>query len=137
MRRRTKIRLGLVIGILLLACIGVLQVTKSEAHRLITAPMETRNLPEEKPAKYDLPFEDITISSADGLKLAGWFVPSQNGAVVILQHGYRSTRQELLNEAEMLSRHGYGALLTTVRAHDMPRRTKISKRLLQIVLFHP
>ena len=45
-------------------------------------------------------------------------VPSQNGAVVILQHGYKSTREELLNEAEMLYRHGYGVLLTTVRAHD-------------------
>jgi esterase/lipase len=35
-----------------------------------------------------------------------------------MQHGYKSTREELLNEAEMMYRHGYGSLLTTVRAHD-------------------
>ena len=35
-----------------------------------------------------------------------------------MQHGYKSTRKELLNEAEMLHRHGYGALITSIRAHD-------------------
>jgi fermentation-respiration switch protein FrsA (DUF1100 family) len=118
MKRTSKIMLSLVVGILLLAVVGALQVTKSEAHDLITAPLETRNLPEETPANYNMPFEDVTVMSADGLKLVGWFVPSQNGAVIILQHGYKSTREELLNEAEMLYRHGYGLLLTTVRAHD-------------------
>ena len=118
MKRRTKITLSVIDGILLLAIIGVLFVTKYEAHRLITAPLATRNLPEETPANYNLPFEDLIVTSADGVKLVGWFIPSQNGAVVILQHGYKSTRGELLNEAEMLYRHGYGVLLTTIRAHD-------------------
>jgi fermentation-respiration switch protein FrsA (DUF1100 family) len=103
---------------LLIVAAGLLSVTKNEAHKLITAPMETRNLPEETPADYDLPYEDVTIQTSDGLNLAGWFVPSQNGAVIIMQHGYKSTRKELLNEAEMMYRHGYGILLTTVRAHD-------------------
>jgi hypothetical protein len=102
----------------LIAVVAIVRVTKSEAHGLITAPMETRNLPEETPANYNMPFEDVAVTSVDGLKLVGWFVPSQNSAVVILQHGYKSTRDELLNEAEMLYRHGYGVLLSTVRAHD-------------------
>ena len=118
MKRANKITLGVIVGILLAAIIGAVLLTKSEAHNLITAPIETRNLPEETPANYDMPFEDVTVTSEDGLKLVGWFVPSQNGAVIILQHGYKSTREELLNEAEMLYRHGYGVLLTTVRAHD-------------------
>ncbi|HCR71782.1 MAG TPA: hypothetical protein DIW23_10090, partial [Anaerolineae bacterium] len=42
----------------------------------------------------------------------------ENGAVIIMQHGYKATRREMLNEAEMLHKHGYGVLLTTVRAHD-------------------
>lgn len=118
MKRTPKIILGTVVGILLIVAAGLLSVTKNEAHKLITAPMETRNLPEETPADYDLPYEDVTIQTSDGLNLAGWFVPSQNGAVIIMQHGYKSTRKELLNEAEMMYRHGYGILLTTVRAHD-------------------
>jgi dipeptidyl aminopeptidase/acylaminoacyl peptidase len=108
----------MVVGILLLAVIGVLSVTRNEAHNLITAPMETRKFPEETPARYGLPYEGVEIMSSDGLKLAGWFVPSQNGAVIMMQHGYKSTRKELLNEAEMMYRHGYGILLMTVRAHD-------------------
>ena len=118
MKRKTRLIVNVIIGILLLAVIGILKVTRNEAHNLITAPMETRNFPEETPATYKLPYEDVEISSSDGLKLAGWFVPSQNGAVIIMQHGYKSNRKELLNEAEMMYRHGYGVLLTTVRAHD-------------------
>lgn len=118
MKWANKVILNLVIGLFLVAAGAVLRVTKSEAHDLITASMDTRELPEETPANYNMPFEDVTVKSVDGLKLVGWFVPSQNGAVVILQHGYKSTREEMLNEAEMLYRHGYGVLLTTVRAHD-------------------
>lgn len=118
MKWANKVILNLVIGLLLVAAGAILRVTKSEAHDLITASMDTRELPEETPANYNMPFEDVTVKSVDGLKLVGWFVPSQNGAVVILQHGYKSTREEMLNEAEMLYWHGYGVLLTTVRAHD-------------------
>ena len=117
MTRKTRLISGSVVGILVLATLGVMNVTRNEAHNLITASMADRNLPEETPATYSLPFEDVMIRSDDGLKLVGWFVPSQNGAVIMMQHGYKSTRKELLNEAEMMYRHGYGILLTTVRAH--------------------
>ena len=118
MKRKTRLLVNVIIGILLLAVVGILNVTRNEAHNLITAPIETRNFPEETPATYKLPYEDVEIKSSDGLRLEGWFVPSQNGAVIMMQHGYKSTRTELLNEAEMMYRHGYGILLTTVRAHD-------------------
>jgi fermentation-respiration switch protein FrsA (DUF1100 family) len=118
MKRTSKyILLGIVV-VFAIAVAGILNVTKNEAHRLLNAPAETRKLPEKTPADFNMTYEDLTITSPDGLKLVGWFVPSQNGAVIIMQHGYKSTRQELLNEAEMMVRHGYGVLLTTVRAHD-------------------
>jgi fermentation-respiration switch protein FrsA (DUF1100 family) len=118
MKRTSKIILSIAASLLLIVVFGILNITRNEAHNLITAPMETRSLPDETPADYNLPFEDVTVTSPDGLKLAGWFIPSQNGAVIIMQHGYKSTRREMLNEAEMVHRHGYGVLLTTVRAHD-------------------
>jgi uncharacterized protein len=108
MKKTSAIVPGVVAGILLIASGGIMNVTRNEAHNLITSPMETRNLPEKTPADYELPFEDVTVTSTDGLKLVGWFVPSQNGAVIIMQHGYKSTRKELLNEAEMMHRNGYG-----------------------------
>jgi uncharacterized protein len=118
MNRVAKTILGLTITILFGAFAGVLWQTRAEALNLLNAPMETRNLPSESPDDYDLPFEDVVITNPEGMALHGWFVPSENGAVIIMQHGYKSTRRELLNEAEMMHRHGYGVLLTTVRAHD-------------------
>ncbi len=118
MKRWLKISLSVLVGTLLLAFGALLWKTHTEAHNLINAPIITRDLPDKTPAEYNLPFEDVTVTNPDGQKLVGWFIPSQNGAVIIMQHGYKSTRSELLNEAEMMYRHGYGVLLSTVRAHD-------------------
>ncbi|MEK7324278.1 MAG: alpha/beta fold hydrolase [Chloroflexota bacterium] len=73
--------------------------------------------PAETPADYNLPYEDVTLTTGDGLKLAAWYVPSQNGAAVLALHGYHSTRDEMLNEAKLLADHGYGALIIEARAH--------------------
>jgi hypothetical protein len=52
-------------------------------------------------------YEDVRFETADGLTLVGWFVPSRNGATVIVVPG-RSGPQK---HARMLIRHGYGVLL--------------------------
>jgi fermentation-respiration switch protein FrsA (DUF1100 family) len=52
-------------------------------------------------------YENVTFTTNDGLHLEGWFVPSRNGATVIVIPG-RSGPQK---HARMLIRHGYGVLL--------------------------
>jgi len=118
MKRWQRLTLAAMVSLLIVVTPILLARTKAEAHHLITAPMETRNLPGQSPSDFGMPFEEVTVTSPDGLKLAGWFIPSENGAVIIMQHGYKATRAEMLNEAEMMHRHGYGALVTSVRAHD-------------------
>lgn len=118
MKHGTKIVIGVVVGILALAIAGLLWKTRQEAYSLLHAPMATRNLPDETPNDFGMEYEDVTVTNPDGMTLAGWFIPSQNGAVIIMQHGYKSTRDELLNEAQMMQAHGYGVLVTSVRAHD-------------------
>ena len=100
--------------------------TRAEAHRLLTNPMETRQLPSKRPIDYGMVFDEVTARTADGLVLAGWFVPPKNGALVLLLHGYKSMRGEMLDEAAMLHRHGYGALIVSLRAHDMSDGNLIS-----------
>ncbi len=56
-------------------------------------------------------YEDLTLKTGDGVDLIGWYLPTQNGAAVILLHGYGGNRLEMLNRAELLARHGYGVLL--------------------------
>ena len=53
------------------------------------------------------PYEDVTLTTSDGLTLAGWYVPSRNGAAVIAFPGRRGP----VAHARMLVRHGYGVLL--------------------------
>jgi dipeptidyl aminopeptidase/acylaminoacyl peptidase len=62
-------------------------------------------------------YQDVFFVTADGLTLRGWYVPSQNGAAVILGHGHAANRTQLLPEATILARHGYGVLLFDWRAH--------------------
>jgi len=51
--------------------------------------------------------EDVTFTTSDGLRLQGWFVPSQNGATVIVVPG-RSGPQK---QTRLLVENGYGVLL--------------------------
>lgn len=51
--------------------------------------------------------EDVVVRTQDGLHLAGWYVPSRNGAAVLVFPG-RSGAQA---HARMLVRHGYGVLV--------------------------
>jgi fermentation-respiration switch protein FrsA (DUF1100 family) len=67
-----------------------------------------------QPADLGRPYEEVTLRTSDGLELAAWYVPSQNGAAVISY----PTRQGKLPQARMLVRHGYGVLLLDARGYD-------------------
>jgi uncharacterized protein len=56
-------------------------------------------------------YRDVAFQATDGLDLAGWYRPSQNGAAVLLVHGGGGDRTGAVAHAKMLVRHGYGVLL--------------------------
>lgn len=72
---------------------------------------------ERTPADVGLPYRDLTVTAEDGVQLAAWYVPSTNGAAVVLMHGAGSTRASVLGHAEVLSARGYGVLLLDARGH--------------------
>lgn len=51
--------------------------------------------------------EDVQVTTGDGLRLKGWYIPSRNGAAVISFPGRASSQAR----AKLLARHGYGVLL--------------------------
>jgi uncharacterized protein len=53
------------------------------------------------------PYEHVSFTTSDGLELAGWYVPSRNGAAVIAFPGRNGPQAQ----TRMLARHGYGVLL--------------------------
>ena len=67
-----------------------------------------------EPASLGAPYKQVTLTTRDGLDLAGWYVPSRNGAAVISY----PTRTGKLPQARMLVRHGYGVLLLDARGYD-------------------
>lgn len=70
-------------------------------------------------------WEEVTFHAPDGVRLHGWFIPPQphNRAVIIFVHGLATNRAHLLDEAALLARHGYGALLFDLRNHGTSEGT--------------
>ncbi len=75
------------------------------------------SLGDRTPASVGLAYDDVTLRTSDGVELAGWWVPSHNGAAVALLHGAGSTRTATLGQAEALADAGYGVLLVDARGH--------------------
>jgi fermentation-respiration switch protein FrsA (DUF1100 family) len=107
-----------ILAVVLAVSVVLALVARGQAFDLITNPPEERPALEKSPADFGLPYEDVTVVSEDGLQLVGWYVPTENGAVIMAQHGLKSNRAAMLEEAEMLHRSGYGVLMTSTRAHD-------------------
>lgn len=69
------------------------------------------------PASLGLRYEDVAFSTADGVRLAGWYVPGADGSAVVLLHGAGSTRSDVLDHLEVLARLGHGVLAYDARGH--------------------
>lgn len=126
---------------LVLAIIGVARVTRGSGTlratpvvlaafvvglvilRVVTPAVMAANVPPVaegvvSPAEAGLDARPVTFESADGVGLSGWYVPSVDGAAVVLRHGAgRSTSASVIDHAAVLAEHGYGVLITDARGH--------------------
>jgi alpha-beta hydrolase superfamily lysophospholipase len=66
----------------------------------------------------DLPIESVQFQSSSGALIHGWLVTGQaDKGIVILMHGIRANRLQLVNQAEFLFHAGYSVLLFDFQAH--------------------
>ncbi len=65
--------------------------------------------------KYKIAYRPVTLVTEDGIRLAAWYTPPQNGAVILLAHGYGNKRPEWVYA--LLARKKYGVLAWDARAH--------------------
>lgn len=63
----------------------------------------------------NIPYQEIELTAIDGVKLAAWYTPPKNGAVILVAHGYGSSRPEDIYT--MFAQSGYGVLAWDFRAH--------------------
>ena len=57
-----------------------------------------------------IPHEEVRIDSSGGRTVSAWYVPSRNGAAVLVGHGSGGSRERVLEEIRLLAKHGYGVL---------------------------
>jgi pimeloyl-ACP methyl ester carboxylesterase len=69
------------------------------------------------PVAVGLAYDDVSLTTTDAARLAGWYVPSANRAAVVLLHGAGSTRSDVLDQAAVLARAGFGVLMVDARGH--------------------
>ena len=115
--RSTRRRWWLLTGpaMLLAAYVGLSSVAQPVAATHVPpTPLSGRT-----PASLGLPYEAVSFDTTDGVSLAGWYLPSQNGAAVALLHGSGGNRTSVLDHAAVLFLHGYGVLLFDARGHGL------------------
>lgn len=71
------------------------------------------------PSDYGMTARTVDFAAADGTPLWAWYVPSRNGAAVVLRHGGGSDASRVLSQAAVLAGHGYGVLVTDARGHGL------------------
>lgn len=89
--------------------------------RVVAVPVAATNVPPGAvPARSTqvggVAVEPVDIASG-GARLAGWWVPSRNGAAVVVLPGSGSTREAVRDQAAVLVGAGYGVLLLDPRGH--------------------
>jgi len=122
MQKRKALRIGFAILILYLLFSAVAGIVLAEAilrpsrHRLTSSDRA------QAPAwaqDDDALLSEVNVVSADGTSLQAWELHPEdaNGDVVILLHGLRGNRLEMVNYADILLDHGYSVLMPDARAH--------------------
>ena len=122
----TKRIIRISLATFLVLCIGIVFLAQMQASDMVTHPVGKRALPSATPADVGIDFENVQVRSSDGLDLDGWYIPSSNGALIIMQHGYKYHRGGFMDEIPMFAQAGYGMLVSTVRAHENNPGEKIT-----------
>lgn len=108
MRRRLALLVALGIGLALMALGGVGWALSRPALSHIGAP----------PAALLPAFRSVSIPVPNGAPLAAWFGPGRQGAgAVLLLHGIRGSRLDMVARARLLAEQGYSVLLADLPAH--------------------
>jgi hypothetical protein len=92
---------ALPVGLVVVALVGLVVVPA-----LVATNVPPTSSGAVTPADHGLDYEDVRLVTDDGVELAGWYIPSGNGAAVVVRHGVGSTRADALDQAGVLADAG-------------------------------
>jgi fermentation-respiration switch protein FrsA (DUF1100 family) len=78
------------------------------------------------PLDYGWVYQEVTLTTVDGVELSGWYIPGTRPAAVIVVHGLFAHKQYSLPIGSMLARYGYHVLLIDLRAHGASQGDKVT-----------
>ena len=94
----------------------VIAIIVASAIKLVDALHPPRTIPQGKTLKkYKIDYRPVDLITEDGIRLSAWYTPPQNGAVILLAHGYGNKRPEWVYA--LLAKKKYGVLAWDARAH--------------------
>ncbi len=116
-----------IIKILLLSLITIAIVYPASslffAYLLTSSANKKINLPVGLP----LQIEDVSFVTSDNIKLRGWYLPAgDEQKAIILLHGHRDSRLQLVSRAKLFHQSGYSVLLYDARGCGESDPAKIS-----------
>ena len=78
------------------------------------------------PDQYRLAHETVEFTTADGVRLKGWYIPAageESGRTIIFCHGWGSNRGEMLRDTWFLAEQGFNLLYFDFRASGESKGT--------------
>ena len=66
---------------------------------------------------FSRPYQKVTLTTADNVKISGWYVPGTRPEAIVIVHGIHANRAYLIPQAEILADAGYHLLLIDLRGH--------------------
>ena len=106
---------GIITVPLLIVCVTYVQAI------FLTTPNRNRNIG----AMPDISYEDVTLTTADGVTISGWYVAGTQPNAIVVVHGIHANRAYLIPQAVILAQAGYHLLLIDLRGHGRLSTTTI------------
>jgi fermentation-respiration switch protein FrsA (DUF1100 family) len=117
MKFRFGIRWRFLVGCVLVLFAGVIiveRVVVLKVHEITHPPRSSEYVMIDAAGT---PMKPLKITTEDDLDLTAWYIPSKNGATIVVQHGYKANSAGMLAIGQMLARHGFGVFWFDFRAH--------------------
>jgi fermentation-respiration switch protein FrsA (DUF1100 family) len=76
------------------------------------------------PESYGMPFEDVMITTSDGVRINGWFVPAKNArGTVLFFHGNAGNISDRLDSIEVFNSIGFSVFIIDYRGYGKSEGT--------------
>jgi dipeptidyl aminopeptidase/acylaminoacyl peptidase len=106
---------GYTVTMVTLAAVGLLAYfIKIQVDAFVTP---RRNTALGDPTVLNRPYQDILLTTSDGVKIAGWYIAGSRPQAIILVHGIDANRSAVLPEAAFLAEAGFHLVMIDLRAH--------------------